>query len=360
MKFGRHIEAKKKEEWAPYYIDYKALKHLLSDLEDNQSQPLPDVTNPEIPPISPDLLSPHRTLQDNFFTTLEHEIDKVEWFYLHRIDKAKGQLRELMARWYWLTHHRDRSATAPIAGGQTHPGPNNLSANLIPYGPRAPHVHDPKRDVLLSRHVSSVISHFTSSPSSHSRLLSELDDFLHVLSPSGTILYSSPATRRVLGWTDTEMKGRNVEDFLEPGDFSILQGLLKGCTEKGGDGEGFVYIRYVRKRGGVVVCEVRGRGVEGWDSHEPHQNPHSPPPYSGKVIITTAREYKSRTKSSSINADAVLELRIENVRLRRRLEGVVRERGGDVKAHPLLIRNNNAKGPVVEVDEEEVDEGEEG
>lgn len=34
MKFGRHIESKKKDAWAAYYIEYKSLKHLLLKLEE--------------------------------------------------------------------------------------------------------------------------------------------------------------------------------------------------------------------------------------------------------------------------------------------------------------------------------------
>ncbi|KAJ6563485.1 hypothetical protein B0H10DRAFT_1726193, partial [Mycena sp. CBHHK59/15] len=52
-------------------------------------------------------------------------------------------------------------------------------------------------------------------PTSHALnvlLLSELPDFVHVLSLKGAFLYCSPAVTRVLGWSPADLLGRALSD----------------------------------------------------------------------------------------------------------------------------------------------------
>ncbi|KAJ3268968.1 blue light receptor [Borealophlyctis nickersoniae] len=171
----------------------------------------------------------------------------------------------------------------------------------------------------LSRHVTSVISHFTANKEGYRRLLNEVDDFLHVVSPSGVILFCSPSTRRFLGYSSEELSGRHVSEILHRDDRGLLLGNINtSCAERA---EYFIYCRYQKKGGDFLLLEVRGKPY--------------PDERTGaiKFVINTGREYRSK---ASMSIDSIMELRIENIRLRKKLEAALKEKGLDSKYHPLL------------------------
>jgi transcriptional regulator with PAS, ATPase and Fis domain len=61
----------------------------------------------------------------------------------------------------------------------------------------------------FSRHVSAVVSHFTSTKDGFNRLLAEIDDFVHVVNLDGLIKYSSPSVTKFLDFTQEEIVGKD-------------------------------------------------------------------------------------------------------------------------------------------------------
>jgi PAS domain S-box-containing protein len=51
-------------------------------------------------------------------------------------------------------------------------------------------------------------------------------DAISLLDPRGTILYASPSTERVLGYTPEEFVGHNAFDYMHPDDLGRVQGLF--------------------------------------------------------------------------------------------------------------------------------------
>ncbi|KAI9014804.1 hypothetical protein BC832DRAFT_546523 [Gaertneriomyces semiglobifer] len=171
----------------------------------------------------------------------------------------------------------------------------------------------------LSRHVTSVISHFTGTKEGYRRLLNEIDDFVHVVSPAGTILFCSPSVRRFLGYSNDELAGQRLTDIIHRDDRTLAVQHFKNCLDDQKDF--FVYIRYQKKAGDFTLVEVRGKAMSDEDGSRV------------KSIIQAAREYRSK---ASVSVDSLLEYRIQNLRLRRQLEAELRRRGVDPATHPLL------------------------
>ena len=84
----------------------------------------------------------------------------------------------------------------------------------------------------LSRHVSSVISHFTSNKEGYQRLLTELDDCLYVLNPTGVILFAAPSVTKCLQKEATELVGSNLASHLHPDDVFTAQRHFKQCVHE--------------------------------------------------------------------------------------------------------------------------------
>ncbi|KAI9011357.1 SPX domain-containing protein [Gaertneriomyces semiglobifer] len=103
MKFGHHIATHSIPAWRPYYVSYKRLKQILKRLEKvSASHPVQTLTaTPSTSTQAPEQEWTHRTIQDEFFKTLEEEVDKVEWFYLHKLDECQRMLEGLLVGWFW-------------------------------------------------------------------------------------------------------------------------------------------------------------------------------------------------------------------------------------------------------------------
>ncbi|KAI8811674.1 hypothetical protein BJ742DRAFT_796882 [Cladochytrium replicatum] len=181
----------------------------------------------------------------------------------------------------------------------------------------------------LSRHVTSVISHFTANKEGYRRLIHELDDFLHVVSPSGIIQYTAPSVLKYLGYRPEELSGKHVSDLLHRDDQKILSTKISECNQAR---KLFtVYCRYQKKGGEFVLLEVRGKPYVDETTQEV------------RYIMNSAREYRSRASGL---IDSILELRIENFRLRQQFELILRERGIEPSTHPLLraLSDNSGNG----------------
>ena len=82
------------------------------------------------------------------------------------------------------------------------------------------------------------------------------------------------------------------------------------------------------------MCEVRGRALSVLN--------RGPSSDSQKMVVLSAREYASK---SSQSLDSIIELQIESLQLKNKLESLLLAHGMDPKTHPLLV---NQEDPIVE------------
>jgi len=180
-----------------------------------------------------------------------------------------------------------------------------------------------------SRHVSSVISHFTSNSEGYKRLAQELDGFLIILSSAGNILFASNSCSKFLGIPNSYMTGQNIAVYLHPDDEKhVMASLIDAFSS---NKPLSVYCRFKRfsqenmdDPQNVVDCilmEMNGRPVyeEGL-----------PIPV---FVVNIGREYKSKT---SADLDSILTLRLENIKLRLKLKSELEKAGKNPESHPLL------------------------
>eukprot|EP00842_Homolaphlyctis_polyrhiza_P005939 jgi/Hompol1/6346/HPOL_000885-RA len=242
---------------------------------------------------------------------------------------------------------------------------------------------------MLSRHVTSVISHFTSSKDGYRRLISEMDDFVHVVSLSGIVLFSSPSVTKFIDYGIDDVMNRPLIDFVHPDDRELVTQHIHAAART--FSEFLIFCRYVNRSGAHVLVELRGKPyVSSNDSSGAAQGSGPPPnvklspdsrqaslqPPTGEsnsnhqasrtdsfantsdsgsspsgsggsgggsssrksnsavsFIILVARRYQSKASES---IDSIIDLRIQNLQLRRRLEKVLTDTGIDPSTHPLL------------------------
>ncbi len=207
----------------------------------------------------------------------------------------------------------------PLMQQQSMP-PAPQSYNFAPYNNELDQDSDGENDLelptsaggqksSLSRHVTSVITHFTSSPEGYSRLLSQLSDIILCINEDGTILDANDSILRHLELKPADVIGSSVSGLLHKDDADLLK--LNMTTP-----EFLCYVRMIKGES-YVLMEIKGT------LSSPHR-------------IISCRPYVTPS-STSINS--ILQTRIENIRLRRKLELLMLERGLDPNSHGLLNAN---------------------
>ncbi|KAH7371459.1 hypothetical protein BKA64DRAFT_326676 [Cadophora sp. MPI-SDFR-AT-0126] len=68
----------------------------------------------------------------------------------------------------------------------------------------------------------STLTEFTKRRNWSQRVVEELKDFLHILTPDGRIVYLSPSGEQLTGYTRDELVGKFIVDFIHPDDSGIF------------------------------------------------------------------------------------------------------------------------------------------
>ena len=153
----------------------------------------------------------------------------------------------------------------------------------------------------VSRYVSSVINHFAGGKDGHSRLLNEIEDFIHCIEKD-VILYASPSGSQ-LGFKQEAVVGKLISEILHPLDFHIYEKY----RNKSKDYKPFtLYIRYSTSRG-PELYEVRGKLYKFIGPSSPQYEIHN---ISREILVLSARKYASKSMQA---LDDVVELQIENL-----------------------------------------------
>jgi len=67
----------------------------------------------------------------------------------------------------------------------------------------------------------STLTEFTKRRNWSQRILEELQDFLHVLTPTGKLLYASPSSRALTGFGVEDLIGKFITDFIHEDDSAL-------------------------------------------------------------------------------------------------------------------------------------------
>lgn len=161
----------------------------------------------------------------------------------------------------------------------------------------------------------STLTEFTKRRNWSQRVLEELKDMLHILTPDGRILYVSPSCKALTGYETHQLVGRFVNEFIHPDDSSIF---VKEFHESIASSNPLRFFYRFRKTDGT------------WVIFESHGHPHlsnDPGSFSHETLkcrgfFMMARPYP--TKNAAL-LDSFLEHKIENERLMKRIAELKRE-----------------------------------
>ncbi|OCK75051.1 white collar-2 [Lepidopterella palustris CBS 459.81] len=163
----------------------------------------------------------------------------------------------------------------------------------------------------------STLTEFTKRRNWSQRVLEELRDFLHILTPDGRILYVSPSCKCLTGFEPSQLVGRFISDFIHPDDSGIF---VREFNESIASGNPLRFFYRFRKDDGT------------WAIFESHGHPHLSSeaaafgPNNGATFcrgfFMMARPYP--TKNAAL-LDSFLEHKIENERLTKRIAELKRE-----------------------------------
>lgn len=174
------------------------------------------------------------------------------------------------------------------------------------------------------------LTEFTKRKNWSQRIIEELKDFMHVLSPTGKFMYCSPSSSELVGYSPEELVGRNITDFLHVDDIDMYVRDFNMAVRKQGDFS--LYYRFRKKDDKFVIFEATG-------------HPHFMEGSSiCKCFFTMARLYPSKNTAM---LDSFLELKVENERLKIKLREMM---GGD-GAEVSDVSNQPTPGPTGEMED---------
>lgn len=163
----------------------------------------------------------------------------------------------------------------------------------------------------------STLTEFTKRRNWSARVVEELKDFLQVLTPDGRMVYLSPSAEQLTGFPREELLGKFIVDFIHPDDSGIF---VREFNESIASGNPLrFFYRFRRKDETYTIFESHGH---------PHLSSEAaqfgPANAAGfcKGFFMMARPYP--TKNAAL-LDSFLEHKIENERLRKRIDDLKRE-----------------------------------
>lgn len=171
---------------------------------------------------------------------------------------------------------------------------------------------------------SSTLTEFTKRRNWSQRVIEELKDFLHILTPDGRILYVSPSCRGITGYEPQSLIGKFIGEYVHPDDSGIF---MREFNESIASGNSLrFFYRFKKDDGTYMIFECDGHPHI---SPEPQGQGFGPPQQNGMAVaglcrgfFMMARPYP--TKNAAL-LDSFLEHKIENERLMKRIEELKRE-----------------------------------
>ena len=179
----------------------------------------------------------------------------------------------------------------------------------------------------------STLTEFTKRRNWSQRVLEELRDFLHILTPDGRILYVSPSVKALTGYETNDLVGKFIVDFIHTDDSSVF---IREFNESIATGHPLRFYYRFRK------------SDQSYTIFESHGHPHltSEAATFGlnnaagfcRGFFMMSRPYP--TKNAEL-LDSFLEHKIENERLQSRIAALRREEQEDAEASSLKRANGH-------------------
>lgn len=170
----------------------------------------------------------------------------------------------------------------------------------------------------------STLSEFTKRKNWSRRIIEELKDFLHILTPDGRVLYVSPSCKLITGYEPEALVGRFMLDYVHPHDEGIFMREFNESIASGNKLR-FFY-RFKKEDGTYVIFECDGHphfaSANGNYINESRDGGLLPYSEQCKGFFMMARPYP--TKNAAL-LDSFLEHKIENERLLKRIGDLKRE-----------------------------------
>lgn len=170
----------------------------------------------------------------------------------------------------------------------------------------------------------STLTEFTKRRNWSQRVLEELKDFLHILTPDGRILYVSPSSKALTGYEQDDLVGKFIVNFIHSDDSGIF---VREFNESIASGNPLRFFYRFRKSDDTYTI------------FESHGHPHltseaaafGPNNAAGfcRGFFMMARPYP--TKNANL-LDSFLEHKIENERLTKRINDLRKEEQEDAEA----------------------------
>lgn len=170
----------------------------------------------------------------------------------------------------------------------------------------------------------STLTDFTKRRNWSQRVLEELKDFLHILTPDGRILYVSPSGKHLTGYEPDELLGKFIVDFIHPDDSGVF---VREFHESIASGNPLRFFYRFRKSDKTYTI------------FESHGHPHLTsdaatfgPTNAARFcrgFFMMARPYP--TKNANL-LDSFLEHKIENERLTKRISDLRKEEQEEIEA----------------------------
>lgn len=194
----------------------------------------------------------------------------------------------------------------------------------------------------------STLTEFTKRRNWSQRVVEELKDFLHILTPDGRIVYISPSGKALTGYTQEELVGKFIVDFIHPDDSGIF---VREFNESIATGHTLRFFYRFRKADGTYTI------------FESHGHPHltaeagafGPNNAAGfcRGFFMMARPYPTK---NSMLLDSFLEHKIENERLMRRIAELKREEAEEAEdAHRHWLKKQEGRSDITPSEETETD-----
>lgn len=163
----------------------------------------------------------------------------------------------------------------------------------------------------------STLTEFTKRRNWSQRVVEELKDFLHILTPDGRIVYISPSGTALTGYSKEELVGKFIVDFIHPDDSGIF---VREFNESIATGNPLRFFNRFRKADGNYTI-FESHGHPHLTSEAAQFGPNNAAGFC-RGFFMMARPYP--TKNAAL-LDSFLEHKIENERLTKRIAELKKE-----------------------------------
>lgn len=175
--------------------------------------------------------------------------------------------------------------------------------------------------------MGSTLTEFTKRRNWSQRVIEEIKDLLFILTPDSRFLYLSPSCKSLTGFEPQDLKGKFIHDYIHPDDSSLF---LREFNESIATGHPLrMFFRFRAETGKHNIFECHGHPHLTNDvSHlELTGGPRNTAGFCVGFFLMV-RPYPTKT---AVLLDSFLEHKLENERLRARIEALRREEAEDTE-----------------------------